>query len=212
MAFAEVAASPGLMIVPLLSEHLAAQSPNSSEAMKGMFDIDVTVPDYIPEMIQGLVLNQRWESSEHNLTLDWSGKRTVQVNAGQIVFNPPVRVRKAVSIINVQATLDSMTFSQDGRQITLGLSGAPDLTIILKGAQYSAVPVSAPITAVKVRNVSDQPRNYTESDRQNDINHLLTGPTHAGKFSREYLETLSGYELIDLHNSEHGVPTVKGVK
>lgn len=59
---------------------------------------------------------------------------------------------------------------------------------------------------------ADQPANYTEEQRQADIEHLLTGPAHAGKFTREYLESLSGYELIDLHNTDHGVPTLKGQK
>jgi len=62
------------------------------------------------------------------------------------------------------------------------------------------------------RNTADQPSNYTEEQRQKDIEHLLTHRSHAGKFTREYLETLSGYQLIDLHNTDHGVPTVKGQK
>ena len=65
---------------------------------------------------------------------------------------------------------------------------------------------------VQSRNVADQPQNYTEAQRQNDIDHLLTHRSHAGKFTREYLESLSGYQLIDLHNNDHGVPTLKGVK
>ena len=65
---------------------------------------------------------------------------------------------------------------------------------------------------VQSRNVADQPQNYTEAQRQNDIDHLLTHRSHAGKFTREYLESLSGYQLIDLHNNDHGVPTVKGQK
>ena len=62
------------------------------------------------------------------------------------------------------------------------------------------------------RNTADQPQNYTEAQRQSDIDHLLTHRSHAGKFSREYLDSLSGYQLIDLHNTDHGVPTVKGQK
>ena len=75
-------------------------------------------------------------------------------------------------------------------------------------------PVSAPVQTHRVqsRNTADQPANYTEAERQKNIEHLLTHRTHTGKFTREYLESLSGYELIDLHNADHGVPTVKGVK
>ena len=49
-------------------------------------------------------------------------------------------------------------------------------------------------------------------DRGEVITHLLSGDVHRGKFSREQLERMNDWELIDLHNLEHGVRTKNGVR
>lgn len=212
---AEVTDSLESSIIPLLSQHLDSQS-GGERPVSGILDIDVEAPAYLPDLLNGILINQTWEHREQRLTLDWSGSRAIKVDSGRVTFSPPIKITKLVGPLSVRATLDSLTVSQSGRQIDLSLGGAPDMTILLKGMQYqSAVTTSAPAPVLSTRaspNLSDKPQNYTDQDRQNDINHLLTGPTHAGKFTREYLETMSGYELIDLHNADHGVPTFKGVK
>lgn len=207
----EVSDSIDLSIVNLLSQHLDAQH-TGERPVSGILDIDVDAPAYIPDLLNGLLIGQQWESPANGLTLNWEGSRTIRVDSGKLAFTPAVKVTKKVGPLSVKATLDAVTISQNGRQIDLSLGGAPDLTIVLKGVQYQHVQSVASAMPAVVRNVSDQPQNYTESQRQSDIDHLLTGPAHAGKFTRAYLETLSGYQLIDLHNSEHGVFTLKGVK
>lgn len=94
------------------------------------------------------------------------------------------------------------------------LSGVTTGGISVSTAQQMLGTVSVPVQVHRVQsqNIADQPGNYTEAERQKNIEHLLTHRTHVGKFTREYLESLSGYQLIDLHNADHGVPTVKGVK
>lgn len=48
-------------------------------------------------------------------------------------------------------------------------------------------------------------------DRQAEIDHLMDPSTqHAGRFSRANLERMTDWQLIDIHNREHGVITRNG--
>lgn len=49
-------------------------------------------------------------------------------------------------------------------------------------------------------------------EREEVILHLLSGSVHRGKFTRSQLDAMTDWQIIDLHNWEHGVRTINGVK
>lgn len=50
-------------------------------------------------------------------------------------------------------------------------------------------------------------------NRADEINHLMDPATqHGGRFSRANLERMTDWQLIDIHNREHGVNTINGVR
>ena len=127
----------GAVAIPLLVQHLEAQSAStaSTEAGKltgGMFDIDVNLPTLYPELLSALFVKQQWSSSQHNLSLDWRGQQKITNESGKLTLSPPIKIQKAVGIFGVKATLETIEISDDGRRLTLGLGGSPDLTITIK--------------------------------------------------------------------------------
>lgn len=201
------------MVLQVLSDHLTRQAPEPPP-VKGLFDVDLDAPPFLPGLLNDLLIKQKYTNTEQGITAEWPGKTSISVSAGTFSISPPIKVTKLVGIFSVKCSLDSVRVSEGGHRVDLSLSGSPDVTILLKGTPYKLVSdqPQASVVVKKVRSVSDQPQNYTEQERQKDINHLLTAPAHKGKFTRDYLETLSGYELIDLHNTDHGVPTLRGIR
>jgi len=49
-------------------------------------------------------------------------------------------------------------------------------------------------------------------EREEVILHLMSGSVHRGKFTRSQLDAMTDFQIIDLHNREHGVVTVNGVR
>ncbi len=201
------AAAPAMAIVDgdivaavprLLAEHLAAQMPDKPP-VGGLFDFEVTTPDIVPQLLNGLIVAGRWESSARGLSASWAGPTTLSRNGGTITLTPPVSVTASKYGLTFKATLERVVVSDSGRRIDLTLGGAPDLTVKLKGstagtpAAAPAAPAAATVTVIGFQ-------------RQKEINHLLDPSTiHAGRFTRRQLNAMTDWQLIQTHNREHGV-------
>lgn len=191
------------LVLPLLADHLAAQS-NEPPPMKGLLDVDVDAPPYLPELINGLLVDQRWESSNLGLKAEWSGKRSITIESGRLVVSPPIKLTKTVGIIAVRCTLDAVRVSEAGQKIDLELGGSPDLTIMLRGYK-------APATASTEFFYRELSSSYWKADggrtdwtRESLLSHLRNGEQHRGKKWQEWpLEMLTFGQLRAIHDDDH---------
>ncbi len=191
------------LVLPLLAEHLASQS-NEAPPVKGLLDIDVDTPAYLPGLINDLLIGQRYENESLGLTAEWSGSRTIKVDAGRLTISPPVKITKKVAIVSVRCTLEAVVVSQGGQRIDLELGGSPDLTIMLKGYQATAEQPQTFFYREASYSRWKGDGGATEWTHESLLSHLRNGSHHKGKSWQSWpLEMLTFGQLRAIHDDDH---------
>lgn len=142
------------------------------------------------------------------------------------------RARQAVSAAGLSGKIQIIT--GDARQFdpqSYGVTAItvylyPELLVQLAPKLKSARVVASPFHEVPGLNMSRRGdvwittaarqasgEGFPGFDRQAEIDHLMDPATqHAGRFRRADLERMTDWQLIDIHNREHGVITHNGVR
>lgn len=188
----------------LLADHLESQVESPDKAMKGLLDVDVDAPSYLPGLLNDLLIGQRYSNPDLGLTAEWSGKRSMTVEKGRLTLSPPVNITKTVGIITVKCTLDAVRIAEQGQEIALELGGSPDLTIRLRGYQAAAPPSSEFFYREK-STASWRPDGGRDNwTHETLLSHLRNGSQHKGKAWQSWpLELLTFGQLIAIHDDDH---------
>jgi hypothetical protein len=127
-------------IAAVLAAHLAESAgpaPESAPAEEiaygSLFAFEVDTPESWKAYAAKLLSAQKLEFASAGLRLDWSGsRRNFAVSANQIEIKPPIRATFSKWLITYSAGLDGFRYPADLSEITVLLTGAPDLTVRLK--------------------------------------------------------------------------------
>ncbi len=192
------------LALSLLADHLESQVESPDKAMKGLLDVDVDAPSYLPGLINDLLIGQRYSNPDLGLTAEWNGKRSMTVEKGRLALSPPVNITKTVGIITVKCTLDAVRISEQGQQIDLELGGSPDLTIRLRGYQATAPPSQEFFYREKAYAEWRPDDGKGAWTHESLLSHLRNGSQHKDKAWQSWpLELLTFGQLIAIHDDDH---------
>lgn len=103
----------------------------------------------------------------------------------------------------IQQTLNETILPLAQKEVNV--ESAPTPASVEAPATVQAPKTATPVVQQPARTVY---RKVSGFNRPMEINHLLDpNSPHAGKFQRAQLESMSDWQLIDLHNREHGRQT-----
>ncbi len=98
-----------------------------------LFDLTIDVPESWKSIGLKLLTTQKLEFPVAGLTVDWSGpSRSFAIAKTKLTITPPVKVSVKKWLLSYTAALDGIEFGEQLSSVTLLLTGAPDLTVILK--------------------------------------------------------------------------------
>ena len=99
----------------------------------GLFDFEVDVPDTAKQFAAKVLRQETIELKNAGLKIDWSGaNRTITFGKGSLMIQPSVKVTVNKWIFSYSAGLDGIEYADDLSSVTVLLSGAPDVRVILK--------------------------------------------------------------------------------
>lgn len=99
----------------------------------GLFDFEVDVPDTAKQFAAKVLKQETIELKNAGLKIDWSGaNRTITFGKGSLLIQPSVKVTVNKWIFSYSAGLDGIEYADDLSSVTVLLSGAPDVRVILK--------------------------------------------------------------------------------
>ena len=119
--------SPDLL-AKVLALHLESDTTVDAPPQSGMFVIDVDVSESARHWASDLLTKRRVDF-QNGITVDWSGKRSITINDGRFEITPGATVRAEKFKVSVSVSLTGISYTPDLSEVTLELSGAPDLTV-----------------------------------------------------------------------------------
>ena len=118
--------SPDLL-ANVLALHLEPEQ-STGVPQASMFNIDVDVSESARSWASDLLTKRRVDF-KNGITVDWSGKRSITINDGRFEITPGAKVRAEKFKVSVSVSLTGISYTPDLSEVTLELSGAPDLTV-----------------------------------------------------------------------------------
>lgn len=123
-------------VLQLLADHVE-RSQEAEPLVGGLLDIDVDVPDALPEVLAALVLDGTWRSESMGLELTLPESAALSKSGRRLAFSEPLLVSVERGPVSVSAELHGITLAVDGREVCLDLRGrgllpVPDLTVVFR--------------------------------------------------------------------------------
>jgi hypothetical protein len=121
------------VIAAALATHLAKGTGVDPPAFGSLFEISIDTPDSARGWIADLLTKQSVEFPSSGVSVSWKGSdRTISVAPGRLAIKPGASVFVTKFGVEVQVSLDAVTYESDLSSVTLELGGAPDLTVNLR--------------------------------------------------------------------------------
>jgi len=121
------------VIAAALAVHLAKGKGVDPPAFGSLFEISIDTPDSARKWAADLLTKQSVEFPSSGVSVSWKGSdRTISVAPGRIAIKPGASVFVTRFGVEVQVSLDAVTYAGDLSSVTLELGGAPDLTVNLR--------------------------------------------------------------------------------
>tara|TARA_R110000824_G_scaffold172434_1_gene350355 strand:+ start:64075 stop:65217 length:1143 start_codon:yes stop_codon:yes gene_type:complete len=127
---ADVDSWGGGSIAEAVVTHLASQEIGFQMPVGGLFDKEVSAPEFVPGLLRDLMSGKVIEIPDAGASVSWTGDhRTVGVDEDGMKFVPAVTVSVKKWGLKISTGLDGLKVSDDGRAVTLLLRRSPDLTL-----------------------------------------------------------------------------------
>lgn len=121
------------VIAAALATHLAKGKGVDPPAFGSLFEISIDTPDSARKWAADLLTKQSVEFPSSGVSVSWKGSdRTISVAPGRLAIKPGASVFVTKFGVEVQVSLDAVTYAGDLSSVTLELGGAPDLTVNLR--------------------------------------------------------------------------------
>ena len=99
----------------------------------GLFDFSLDVPESWKSIGVKILTAQKLDFPAAGISIDWSGpERSFRLARDSLTISPGVKASVRKWGISYSASLDGLSFEPDLSSVTFLLTGAPDLTVVLK--------------------------------------------------------------------------------
>lgn len=121
----------------VLSAHLVEasgqQQTDGQFLYGGLFDFSIDVPESWKAIGVKILTAQKLEFPAAGISIDWSGpERSFRLARDSLTISPGVKASVRKWGISYSASMDGLSFKPDLSQVTFLLTGAPDLTVVLR--------------------------------------------------------------------------------
>jgi hypothetical protein len=115
-------------IAAALAIHLSDDA--GQQPFGALLNVDIDTPNDATRAVFDVLRTGKWTSESAGVVVDWSSEsRSIIDRAGRITLNPSAKIRLQKWVARWTVSLVAVSYDTTMQEITLVLSGAPDLTV-----------------------------------------------------------------------------------